>query len=175
MQNSIKVISVLRPLLFVSLSISLFAVNLAGQTEQITHKGEILVETGYGIINNFLGGQTGFGVYLNAGSTSTNVSFEGGYFISDRMALKGRFGIISSGSSLTALGIGMKYYFPNKILLQAIPGFLASPGGTVFSLSFGGGYAIPLASNILLEPRAEVVVMGGSAAGSLGIVFSLLL
>ena len=146
-------------------------------TELFERKGRILLEMG--ISTGGLFGGSGFSIFNpDGGETLTNLNLEGGYFITEDFAIKGRFSLLDDGSlfnnTLTTFGIGGKYYITSKIPIEADVLFfnISDDTSTLYNLS--AGYAINLAENIALEPTINYIFGDGSAV-EFGLSISLFL
>lgn len=122
-------------------------------------KGKILIETGYSILGIFGGGTT---FYLINGNNQSISSFglEGGYFVSDRFAIKGLISRISAGedNAINTVGVMGKYYIADKAPLELGVRSLDAGGGDnsiIYNLNIG--YGIELAPNIYLEPSLGIL------------------
>ena len=147
----------------------------AQDSDVFTRKGRILIEPGGGLFSIINKGSD-FNFYFADGESITSFSVDGGYFLSENFALRGRLGVLAvEGSSLLNLNVGGRYYIAKKVPVQAGVGILAADGTTaIFDL--GVGYGIKLARNINLEPNINLY--GGPDIGpliNLGFRFALFL
>ncbi len=128
-----------------------------GQDSEFQRKGRFLVETGSGLISSF-GGGTGFQFVVNEyGDNLTNFNFQGGYFVSENLALKAQYGNFSGdGISFQSFQFGAKYYLLGRIPLNGTLGSIRSNSST-FVANFSAGYGIKLADNIFLEPAIGIL------------------
>ncbi|MEN1783636.1 MAG: hypothetical protein AAGF77_00730 [Bacteroidota bacterium] len=144
-------------LLFVSIAFAL--VTLQAQNEGQTDKGSWLIEANTG----FGGGDfavaksanTSFGLSVSDGTTAWSVGGEGGYFISDDLALKVGLGYSDlDGLTIFSYKAGAKYYLKGSVPFQIdITGassdlFFEDP----LWLGLQGGYAIFLGDKVSIEP-----------------------
>jgi len=144
-----------------------------------SRKGSILVETGLTTFGNLFGGSTGVSFLSSDGESITNIGFSGGKFISENLALRGKFNLISAGgSTFTYISVGPKYYIAGSlpVAIEIGKGF-GDGGNTDLIGGLSGGYAIVLANNIYLEPTAGYIFnldSFGDGFLNLGATFSLL-
>lgn len=143
----------------------LFSCTLFSQSSSDipARKGNVAIETGASLFGGIIGGGSGAGILAGLeGDVIVNIQFDGGFFLSDRFALKANVGVIASDeSTLAIIGTGAKYYIADKIPVQIL-GNLITGEGTTFS-GFGAiGYAARLAPNINLEPSLGLRVFGGA-------------
>lgn len=162
-------------MMFVLLQISVF--QLRGQQDMtFVRKGKILVETGFNILNPVGSSNTGANLLLFGGNVSTNLGFEGGYFITQNFAIKGRLNLLSIpyNSPIINLGLGGKYYIGGKVPIELMGEVSIFEEAIQFIGATKLGYGIKLAENINLEPSIGVY-FAGPFAFSLGANFSLFL
>lgn len=134
------------------------SLSVNGQNDEVidSRKGKTIVETGYSIFAGIIGGGTsGANFYTNDGESQLAIAFDGGYFISEDFALKGKVTLISGeGSTFGFIGVGPKYYIGGSFPIEFNIG--STFGDDFFADDFIGsasfGYAITLANNIYLEP-----------------------
>ncbi len=180
-------------LIVLSLMLSLSLLAQEEKKATFSRKGRILVETGYSLSGRLgTGGGTGSSVEFggSGGGTLYNISLEGGYFISDDFALKGRFGISGLGvrnGTITNFSAGGKYYIMGRIpaeLTLGVYGYASSFGNEKNIFFLGNtriGYGIPLAENINLEPFVGILFgedfdpEDTQPVGQFGISFSMFL
>ncbi|MEO1438415.1 MAG: hypothetical protein AAFV80_22945, partial [Bacteroidota bacterium] len=147
------------------LLIGVFALLLAGAVtaqDGFDRKGRVLIETGYNLVAGFSTG-TGGSVILNEGEAITSLAFDGGYFVTRDLAIKGHVSLLATdGNSLVNLGAGAKYYVIGVIPVELTGGILTGSGNSQFLGDFNVGYAIPLAPNIALEPNLGLILQEGS-------------
>lgn len=145
--------------------IGVFALFLAGAVnaqDGFERKGRVLIETGYNLVAGFSTG-TGGSVILNDGEAVTSLGFDGGYFVTRDLAIKGHVSVLAAGgTSLVNLGAGLKYYIIGSIPVELTGGVLTGEGNSQFLGDFNVGYAIPLAPNIALEPNLGLILQEGS-------------
>ena len=120
-------------------------------------KGKILVETGYNLFGGLpIGGGTGFTLITDSGESISSLGFNGGYFISQNFALKfGYSNLSGGGSSISSYLIGGKLY-AGKVPIDLTLGTFTDGNNGSFVGNLSVGYAIELASNIMLEPSLGV-------------------
>lgn len=146
----------MKTLFFSLLMMSFLSVNAQSDEPINIRKGKTIVETGYSLYAGIIGNGISGGTFLiNDGDTQLSLAFDGGYFISEDFALKGKVSFITSdGNTLTFLGVGPKYYLGGVAPFELNVGKVF--GDDFFSDDFIGfaslGYAITLADNIYLEP-----------------------
>lgn len=145
------------------------------RTNSFDRKGKVLVETGYNLVGGLLGGSTGFYLTSNEGQTITSLGLDGGYFISQNLAIKARLGLLTTGESLTSFSIGAKYYIAGTIPIDIGVGGFSFIGETVFQGVGTVGYGIRLAPNINLEPKLGVQFISESTGFTAGVGFSMFL
>ena len=144
-------------------------------------KGKILLETGYSLSGVLIGGGSGFSLIVDDGATLTSLGFDGGYFFSDDLAVRGRLNLLSAGSdgesaTLTGLGAGLKYYLAGKFPVSADAGIITGGGGgTIFTYNANAGFAIRLADNIALEPSIGLANVDGDGALRFALNFAMFL
>ena len=142
-------------------------------SDVFVRKGRVLLEMGLSTAGLF--GGSGISIFRpDGGETLTNISLEGGYFISNDFAVKGRLGILDDGSvfggSINTYGIGGKYYVIGNIPIEADVLFFTFDDNNQVLYNLSAGYAINLAQNIALEPSINYIFGEGSAIEfSLGI------
>ena len=149
-------------LIILSLILSL---SLSAQEEKaaFSRKGKILLETGYNLTGRLgSGGGTGSSTEFggSGGGALYNFSVEGGYFISDDFALKGRFGISGLGirnGTITNFSAGGKYYIISRIPVELTLGVYALSSDAFFLGNARIGYGISIAENINLEPFVGIL------------------
>ena len=131
----------------------------ADSSSLTSRNGSILVETGLTTFGNLFGGTTGASFLSSEGESLTNIGFSGGKFITEDLAIRAKFNLLSgSGSTFTYVSIGPKYYAGGSIPLSLEVGKGFGDGdSTNFIGGASGGYAIVLADNIYLEPTVGYV------------------
>lgn len=144
----------------------ILSLSLSAQEEKATfsRKGKVLLEIGYNLTGRLgIGGGTRSSIEFggSGGGALYNFSVEGGYFISDNFALKGRLGVFGRGNNsngiLTNFAAGGKYYLMGRIPAELTLGVYAQDGDAFFLGNARIGYGIPLAENINLEPFIGIV------------------
>ena len=144
----------------------ILSLSLSGQEEKATfsRKGKILLETGYNLTGRLgFGGGTRSSIEFggSGGGALYNFSIEGGYFISENFALKGRFGVFGFGNNsngiLTNFSVGGKYYIIGRIPVELTLGVFALSSDVFFLGNARIGYGIPIAQNINLEPFVGIL------------------
>lgn len=155
------------------------ATVVAQDTGFVNRADKVLLETGYSFLSGLSGGGSGFNLIVSDGATLTTIGIDGGYFFTDNLAVRGRFGILSAGidgesSSVTNLALGAKYYLIGKIPFSADAGILTG-GGTIATFNLSGGFAIRLADNIALEPNIGIAHVDGSNAFRFAVNFAMFL
>jgi len=150
----------------------ILGLSLSAQEEKkatFSRKGNILVETGYSFSRRLgVGSGTGASVEFggSGGGTLYNISIEGGYFISDDFAIKGRLGVLGRGNNgrrLANFSAGGKYYIIGRIPAELTLGVYGNTSSfidekTIFFLGNARiGYGIPIAKNINLEPFVGIL------------------
>jgi len=145
----------------------LFFFNIQAQDKnkddkKFERKGRFLIETGYNLAAGFSKG-TGINVLIGQGNTETltSIGFEGGYFVSNRLAVKFNLGVYASSFSLANFSIGPKYYIIDQIPIELGVGILNVSGQSTFQLNLNMGYAINLADNITIEPKIGILGSDG--------------
>lgn len=143
--------------------------------EPFSRKGKILLETGYNLIAG-LGSGSGLTItYDPDGETLTSLGFNGGFFVSNNLAIKGRLSLLStSGGSLTRVSVGPKYYIAGRVPIEIGAGILSGGGASEFLTNASVGIAIPIANNILLEPNVGLLV-ADTGLFEFGLTFAMIL
>ena len=149
-------------------------------SDSFQRKGRILIETGYSFSSTFLGGSTGASVLLIDGDNVTTLSVNGGYFISDDFAIKGRLGLINSGDAIYNFSVGAKYYINGKIPVELNGGLISLPTffsgrESLFQANGIIGYGVALAPNINIEPSFGILLIEGGVSTQLGVTFAMFL
>ena len=155
--------------------------------EEFIRKGRVLLELGYETqFFNVGGGNTGLTIAVPTGEgngTFTSLGLEGGYFVTNDLAIKLRFSLINvsdfSDFTLTTFALGGKYYL-GKVPLEFNLGLINGFEETGFFISPQIGYAFSLAQNIYLKPFAGVTLgdedfFGDEQLFQFGLAFSLFL
>lgn len=136
-------------------ALAVLGFTFANAQEQTT-KGKWLIEanTGFG-----LGvGNTSLGLWSQDGNTAYNIGAEGGYFVTDNLAIKLGLGYGDDGSdyasSTFAYKVGAKYYAANKFPIEVSYNGVSYEGADENPSYIGlqGGYAWFLGKNISVEP-----------------------
>lgn len=140
-------------------------------------KGRLLIESGYNSFFGFLGGSSGSTILFTEEEAIVNLGIDGGYFLSENLALKIRFGLLSSGgTSLINISGGGKYYIAGKIPVEVGAGIVTIGGGRSFLGNASLGYGVRLAQNINLEPSVGLLFSnGGTPLTKLGVNFVMFL
>ncbi|MEM6725457.1 MAG: hypothetical protein AAF598_15560 [Bacteroidota bacterium] len=147
--------------LLLLLSMLLLTGSLIAQ-ESFERKGRALIETGYNLVAGFSTG-TGGSIIFSEGEAVTSLAFDGGYFVTRDLAIKGHVSVLSAdGTSLVNVGGGLKYYIIGSIPVELTGGVLTGEGNSRFLGDFNAGYAIKLAPNIALEPNVGLILQEGS-------------
>jgi hypothetical protein len=153
----------------------------AQDSDGFSRKGKILVETGYNLIASTFRG-TGASIIVSDGETITSIGAEMGYFLQENFALKFKLSIVDLGfgGTVTALGVGGKYYIAGKVPFEFAVGLLTGDGIDAFNGNLSIGYAVNLAHNILLEPSlgllaGEDELFGGTIPINFRIAFVMIL
>ncbi|GGI57773.1 hypothetical protein [Winogradskyella haliclonae] len=152
----------MKKLFFAALAVFAFSFsNAQDEGGSATSEGTWLIEANTG---NAMLGSTSFMFASSDGTSQYNLGLDGGYFISDNLAIKAGlgFGGISPdvGDSVSAFSyrLGAKYYlggeFPIGVDLTGASGDGAENGAgeTPLWLGLQGGYAWFVADNIAIEP-----------------------
>lgn len=146
------------------------------ESQPFSRKGKLLLETGYNLIAG-LGSGSGLTITYDptGDATLTSLGFNGGYFMSNNLAIKGRFSLLSTGGgSLTRISVGPKYYIASRVPIEIGAGILSGNGASEFLVNASVGVAIPLADNILLEPNLGILG-ADTALFELGLTFAMIL
>lgn len=127
-----------------------------------TSKGKWLIEanTGFSAGAGEIGflqhtANTGFGLMSIDGTTIWSIGTEGGYFITNDLAVKAGLGYTDyDGTSIISYKIGAKYYIMSKIPVQIdVNGSsIKDADENPLWLGLQGGYAIFLGQNVSIEP-----------------------
>lgn len=134
-----------RIFLFLMIAVPLM---LTAQTEE----GSWLVEVNTGTIAT---GNTAFSLSSVDGNTAWSVGAEGGYFVTDNLALKVGLGYSDAGEfaeGVLVYKIGGKYYFNGKIPVGLDFTGISSDGNGANWVGAQGGYAIFLGETVAIEP-----------------------
>lgn len=160
--------------LFYLLFLSFFLCTTAAFGQESKAK-TFMVETGSSaLFGLFPTSGTSFGVVLVEGSSILNLSFEAGYMVSERTAIKGRLGLFSlDGTSITGLMVGPKFYTGIGLFADLGVGILSAAGESAFQANGTIGYAIRLKDYINLEPSLGLLVVDGGTAGLLNMKFAM--
>ena len=139
-------------------------------------KGRILIETGYSFSFAGIGGNTGLTFASSDGSDIITIGFDGGYFLSEDFALKLKIDRIDiEGTGNTGIGIGGKYYAGGIVPIDVNLTRFSTQGESFLIIGATGGYAIPLAPNINLEPLAGIAINEGETAFQFALKFAMFL
>jgi len=168
------------PFLLLFLIFLSYTLSAQDTSDSFQRKGRILVETGYSLTTTFLGGSTGASVLLVDGESVTTLGINGGYFISEDFAIKGRVGLINSGESIFSFSVGAKYYINGNIPVELNGGLFSLPDffsgrESIFQANGIIGYGIKLAPNINLEPSFGILLIDGEANTQFGVTFAMFL
>ncbi len=160
------------------------------ETTEYSNAGKILIETGYNSIFAF-GINSGSGVttIFDEGESATTLGLTLGKMLSNDLAILGSVSFLKSGSfDVSGVGLGVKYYAGSVVPLKFMVSYLnlgnpfgGSDSDGVILGNLGGGYAIPLAENIYLEPSVGIVANleeiseDGATFFVFGVAFSLFL
>lgn len=167
--------------LFLFSTISLFSQRETYTEDLFTRKGRVLVETGYNLIGGIGAGGTGFTSYSQNDETITSIGAEGGYFITEDLALKIAISAITANdNTLSSTAIGLKYYIIGKIPVDLTYGRLSNGDDSAGLGNFSVGYAVGLADNITLEPSIGLLFgdedgIGEDPVGKFSLKFAMFL
>ncbi|ARV08744.1 hypothetical protein BTO05_03480 [Winogradskyella sp. PC-19] len=152
----------MKKLFFAVLTVFAFSFSNAQDDDSsgATSQGKWLIEANTG---NAMLGSTSFMFSSQDGNTTYNLGLDGGYFVSDNLAIKAGLGfggadIGGSSASSFSYRLGAKYYlsgqFPITVDLTGASGDAVEniTGDTPFWLGLGAGYAWFVADNISIEP-----------------------
>lgn len=139
------------------LIIALAVLMLAGTsvTAQNTSKGNWLVTASLLDLGNISG--SGLDMSFGDGS-SFNLGVGGGYFLIDKLALMGEFGMFfTDGSNAVGMDVGARYYFaevgPGSFYAGGLLGFDKwKDADAQFALQLNCGYAFFLNEHVSLDP-----------------------
>lgn len=110
-------------------------------------KGKMFLEANTG---SFATGNTSLYLVAVDNDISFSVGFDGGYFLSDKLALKAGLGFNNINDSFVYKA-GVKYYLKNKFPLGA--DFTGADSDLWFGLQ--GGYAWFISDNVSIEPTVR--------------------
>ncbi|MEM1339504.1 MAG: hypothetical protein AAF717_10950 [Bacteroidota bacterium] len=128
----------------------LFAVPLMATAQ--TEEGSWLVEVNTGTLAI---GNTAFSLSSVDGNTSWSVGAEGGYFVTDDLALKVGLGYGDAGEfsdGVLVYKLGGKYYINGQIPVGLDFTGISSDGNSANWVGAQGGYAVFLGETVAIEP-----------------------
>ena len=135
---------------------ALFGAMQAQENSGATSKGKWVVETNAGTPMHLYGGGTGFLLTSADGDTIWNVGAEGGYFVSDNLAVKAGLGYGDYfGSGIFSYRVGLQYYINGKFPVAADFSGISADDDNLNWLGLEGGYAWFVASNVAITPKVR--------------------
>jgi hypothetical protein len=125
-------------------------VNAQSKNDGQTSKGKWLIEANTG---SWATGNTSFSLMTTDGNTSWSVGLDGGYFISDDLAIKAGFGYSDSGASdIFTYKVGAKYYVGSQFPIGADFTGISNDNFDATWIGLQGGYAWFVGKNVSIEP-----------------------
>lgn len=150
-----------------------FADETTSNTEEIDFvfqkKGRILLETGFNILGGPVLAGTGATSFSNNNQTISSLGLDGGYLVTENLALKLNLSIIDidQGDNINTIGVGAKYYIVGRVPIElGVARISLGNDQTQDFTRFSIGYGIKLADNIYLEPSVGAISVEDESIGT---------